>query len=588
MEGPFSAKEEMEGQEKYPATGSNGGAEVGSTPSSRTVGLEVDAGFAKPVLNGELVAVAELPGGESDDERPIRSLLKAKRRRVPKKDGSCLPEDREQEMTRVEEGIPGEMDHTLASLRKKLKTPQRVKIDSSRSGADRPEVSLHLDQPENAEDSMENRGKKSTPVSSKKRAEDTSTASLEEAEGPSDGLDISLSAFLLKARKFSSRKAGLKGRQQVEETSNAPGCSKSPRGITSDEWKDGNSLGSGGIAKSLDRKKRRRKSQARSDAISVEGSSTVNTDAQQASHGEALGETLSDFVGKTQSSLPRRRARLSNVDDSSGAHVESIQETQRLDGLKQCSSGKFSDLPSRKVEESTSYASGKGKKLSNFKHKIELKVSLEDSGTGGIGQNQGLHASFVDVKAAGETLSSGDELAYHLGRVVGRELEMSLDGSQSNGHINIEREVNMYDHFTTGAMSDNNGHNIDKPKALPRVTRKIKRFKDGNMTYEGDIEWEALINDDQGPFGNSKIVDEEQSTRDRDRFKSVLPVDSRDGGLAAVAAGLKAHTAGPIEKIKFKDVFKRKGGLRDYLECRSVVLPVVNLNLMFHDSVALL
>ncbi|CAA7391296.1 unnamed protein product [Spirodela intermedia] len=586
MEGPFSAKKEMEGQEKYPATGSNGGAEVGSTPSSRTVGLEVDAGCAKPVLNGELVMVAELAGGESDDERPIRSLLKAKRRRLPKKDGSCLPADREVEMTRLEEGIPGEMDDTLASLRKKLKTPQRVKMDSSRSGADRAEDSFHLEQPENAEDSLESRGKKSTPVSSQKSAEDISTASLEDAEGPSDGLDISLSAFLSKARKFSSRKAGLKGRKQVEESSNAGdsralGCSKSPRG------KDENSLGTVSIAKNLDRKKRSRKSQAGSGAISAEGNS-VNKNVHQPSHGGALGDTLSDFVGKTHSSLPSRRARQRTVDDSSSTPVEPIQETQRLDGLKQCSRGKLSDPPSRKVEESTSY----GKRLSDFKHSIELIGSLEENGTvaplasvvsqsptflskefsGGICQNQGLHASSVDIKAAGETLSSGDELGYHLDRVIGREAEMSLDSSQSSGHINVGREVNMHDHYTAGAISDISCHNIDKPKALPRVTRKIKKFKDGNMTYEGDIEWEALINDDQGPFGNSKIVDEEQSTRDRDRFKSVIPVDSHDGGLAAVAAGLKAHAAGPIEKIKFKDVFKRKGGLRDYLECRNMIL----------------
>ncbi|CAA6655898.1 unnamed protein product [Spirodela intermedia] len=538
-------KKEMEGQEKYPATGSNGGAEVGSTPSSRTVGLEVDAGCAKPVLNGELVMVAELAGGESDDERPIRSLLKAKRRRLPKKDGSCLPADREVEMTRLEEGIPGEMDDTLASLRKKLKTPQRVKMDSSRSGADRAEDSFHLEQPENAEDSLESRARNPL-LCHLRRVQKIYQRHQKMRKVPVMDSIFHYRHSFLKLVNFPPGR--LDSREKAEEEQEISGriwCNIQQKVIVSIKM-----------------------------YISISW--------------WALGDTLSDFVGKTHSSLPSRRARQRTVDDSSSTPVEPIQETQRLDGLKQCSRGKLSDPPSRKVEESTSY----GKRLSDFKHSIELIGSLEENGTvaplasvvsqsptflskefsGGICQNQGLHASSVDIKAAGETLSSGDELGYHLDRVIGREAEMSLDSSQSSGHINVGREVNMHDHYTAGAISDISCHNIDKPKALPRVTRKIKKFKDGNMTYEGDIEWEALINDDQGPFGNSKIVDEEQSTRDRDRFKSVIPVDSHDGGLAAVAAGLKAHAAGPIEKIKFKDVFKRKGGLRDYLECRNMIL----------------
>ncbi|CAA0841206.1 Lysine-specific histone demethylase 1 homolog 3 [Striga hermonthica] len=49
-----------------------------------------------------------------------------------------------------------------------------------------------------------------------------------------------------------------------------------------------------------------------------------------------------------------------------------------------------------------------------------------------------------------------------------------------------------------------------------------------------------------------------------------------NGKAAAVAAGLKARAAGPLEKIKFKEVLKHKGGLQEYLECRNHILSVWN------------
>ena len=49
-------------------------------------------------------------------------------------------------------------------------------------------------------------------------------------------------------------------------------------------------------------------------------------------------------------------------------------------------------------------------------------------------------------------------------------------------------------------------------------------------------------------------------------------------GAAAVSVGLKARAVGPVEKIKFKEVLKRKGGLQEYLECRSVT---VSKNLVY-------
>ena len=83
---------------------------------------------------------------------------------------------------------------------------------------------------------------------------------------------------------------------------------------------------------------------------------------------------------------------------------------------------------------------------------------------------------------------------------------------------------------------------------IPRV-RQVKMRKHGDMTYEGDADWENLTNDQA--LNESHVVE-----------------DSEGVAVVAVSAGLKAHAAGPMEKIKFKEILKRKGGLKEYLACR--------------------
>ncbi|KAF9618912.1 hypothetical protein IFM89_002907 [Coptis chinensis] len=62
----------------------------------------------------------------------------------------------------------------------------------------------------------------------------------------------------------------------------------------------------------------------------------------------------------------------------------------------------------------------------------------------------------------------------------------------------------------------------------------------------------------------------------RERGKSKYPInmvlETEICGAAAVVAGLKARAAGPFEKIKFKEILKRRGGLQEYLECRNFIL----------------
>ncbi|OMO75320.1 Amine oxidase [Corchorus olitorius] len=99
-----------------------------------------------------------------------------------------------------------------------------------------------------------------------------------------------------------------------------------------------------------------------------------------------------------------------------------------------------------------------------------------------------------------------------------------------------------------------------KSSAVPRAGRSIKKRRHGDMAYEGDADWENLINE-QGFFGSQQFVDGDRSFTAREKFDE-----------AAVSAGLKARAVGPVEKIKFKEVLKRRGGLQEYLECRNHIL----------------
>ncbi|ERN16321.1 hypothetical protein AMTR_s00182p00016710 [Amborella trichopoda] len=107
--------------------------------------------------------------------------------------------------------------------------------------------------------------------------------------------------------------------------------------------------------------------------------------------------------------------------------------------------------------------------------------------------------------------------------------------------------------------------------AAQRVLRKVKRRRYGDMTYEGDSDWDDVLMHEERSFS---LDDEDRLTRSKtrpDSFSSLF-LDADSGAAAAVAAGLKARAPGPAEKIRFKEVLKRRGGLQEYLECRNMIL----------------
>ncbi|PIA57204.1 hypothetical protein AQUCO_00600141v1 [Aquilegia coerulea] len=112
----------------------------------------------------------------------------------------------------------------------------------------------------------------------------------------------------------------------------------------------------------------------------------------------------------------------------------------------------------------------------------------------------------------------------------------------------------------------------EKLEAMQRAARKIKRRKHGDMAYEGDTDWDFLLHE-QGLFGSRDIFNGDRPSREKNRSNfSCMAVEAENCGAPAVAAGLKARAASPFEKIKFKEILKRRGGLQEYLECRNLIL----------------
>ncbi|CAI9757961.1 unnamed protein product [Fraxinus pennsylvanica] len=109
-----------------------------------------------------------------------------------------------------------------------------------------------------------------------------------------------------------------------------------------------------------------------------------------------------------------------------------------------------------------------------------------------------------------------------------------------------------------------------------RTARNAKKHRHGDMAYEGDADWAILMHGQGFPVGHM-VIDGDKPSKAREKFDSASTiVESENGKAAAVSAGLKARAVGPVEKIKFKDVLKRRGGLQEYLDCRNHILSVWN------------
>nr|GEX75898.1 lysine-specific histone demethylase 1 homolog 3 [Tanacetum cinerariifolium] len=128
----------------------------------------------------------------------------------------------------------------------------------------------------------------------------------------------------------------------------------------------------------------------------------------------------------------------------------------------------------------------------------------------------------------------------------------------------------------TGSLPDPETKD-NKKSSEKRIVRQPKRYRQDDMAYEGDADWDVL-NHERNLFVSHEDGDKVQSvtTKGKLDFLQSIAMDTESGGAAAVSVGLKARAAGPVEKIKFKEILKRKGGIQEYIDCRNHILHLWN------------
>ncbi|XP_042412408.1 lysine-specific histone demethylase 1 homolog 3-like [Zingiber officinale] len=132
--------------------------------------------------------------------------------------------------------------------------------------------------------------------------------------------------------------------------------------------------------------------------------------------------------------------------------------------------------------------------------------------------------------------------------------------------VNFDAKLNQRETHQNELPVISNRRTLDNQSTISHT----KMHRHGDMACEGDVDWDIVMHE-QGFFTNIPAADENQPFRPK--AKSSFSVDDATNfDLVVVAAGLKPHAVNHIEKIKFRDVLKRRGGLQEYLDCRNFIL----------------
>ncbi|MBA0710997.1 hypothetical protein Golax_010235, partial [Gossypium laxum] len=510
-------------------------------------------------------------GVDSDDDEPILSLLKLRRPKNPKKDkaglegsaGKCQKVEVKAGKTvdKDEEDFGG-MNDTLASFRKKLKDPKkdidpgamRVRSNSlnksvegggildgkSVSNTDVKGQDIGEDRSDVATDKVVGKkrtGKvrrtKSDSKAKPSEVDDESRAKLEEDQNE-EGLSLgeglyecshkAQSGSVGKSCPILSLKHNCKAAHHTSDSKNpSRNCGDSSHSVSSSSFshsssKECNTAENQGFDHSL----------YQQESILEPGDLTVRKDPTE--H-PCRSSKVCDKERYCHSNI-ELRDNFSAIDQRSKPGTESSQQNKLNLSLSVVDSLKMeetcTDVPNSCAEEYS---------LETSIHPNELVASIQRC-------NSALHQPSEDAShgACGPTHDT-----VFISKEANVDSPISTPDENESCH---EDAVSLPSSVLKNSKSS----------AFQRGGRNIKKRRHGDMTYEGDADWENLLTE-QGFFGNQQFADSDHSFRAREKFDE-----------AAVSSGLKACAVGPVEKIKFKEVLKCRGGLQEYLECRNHIL----------------
>lgn len=557
--------------------------------------------------------IRSAPGrGKSDEDerRPIGSLFKLKRKRRAPGSAEAKGDSNPSVESEAPDGVvPGEMDDTLAIIKRKLRKPKKGKEGGDAvvvgSGA---EGELLVEEEDvqggvNVGDGVAE--DKSNLEGVKVEVDEVIGGELKDSGGL--GLEDSLST-LFKRSGRKSRQVSVKEEEGVEVAgSHGEEILEKGSGLVSDR-----------VAKGTKRRRRRTKEEMKNAAAKSESAT-----AHEGSPNRKVGTSLprkAKAEAKVKISNSNRRSKKSDEkpkasDDvlchrSLGETIEQDAETRTVldDGSRNSSDG-----ASHRIEVSACLSNQPCLKPCSGELAEEVSLSAANAATDGVSNEHTYSETLLKERNDDAGCSHGKPPTLAIKSIPGKKptempkkpvrqkdqlLSTDVDnkcvvGSGDTKDVNIENQpaFGIPESHVTGkglhphkmatsvkeldvvdVVAPTDFEDMENASKSKRVTRSSRKRKHGDMAYEGDVDWETLMQE-QGLFSNlsAALVDHPLKSKDKIKISEVL--DNGDGsGVAAVRAGLKAKAVTPIEKIKFKDILKRRGGLQEYLECRNMIL----------------
>ncbi|MBA0648183.1 hypothetical protein Goklo_015952, partial [Gossypium klotzschianum] len=516
------------------------------------------------------VTVAEV-GVDSDDDEPILSLLKLRRPKNPKKDkaglegsaGKCQKVEVKAGKTvdKDEEDFGG-MNDTLASFRKKLKDPKKD-IDP---GAIRVR-SNSLNKSVEGGGILDGKSVSSTDVKGQDIGEDRSDVATDKVVGKKRTGKVRRTKSDSKAK---PSEVDDESRAKLEEDQNEGGLSPG-EGL----YQCSHKAQSGSVGKScpiLSLKHNCEAAHHASDSKNPSrncGDSSHSVSSSSFSHSSSKECNTAENQGFDHSLYQQE-----SILEPGDLTVQKDPTEHPCRSSKVCDKERYchSNIELRDNFSAIDLRSKPGTESSQ-QNKLNLSLSVVDS--------LKMEETCTDVRNSCaeeyslETSIHPNELVASIQRCNSALHQPSEDASHgacgpTHDTVFISKEANVDSPISTPDENESCHEDAvslpsselknSKSSVFQRGGRNIKKRRHGDMAYEGDADWENLLTE-QGFFGNQQFADSDHSFRAREKFDE-----------AAVSSGLKACAVGPVEKIKFKEVLKCRGGLQEYLECRNHIL----------------